>query len=325
MSTTSSSSPSGASNTSNKQFTSSSPDGLSLCSRIIQKYAPYVPHDYILDGVAAVLDGKDLIAITPTGSGKTGYMAFFLLIVKELVEHPTKYPEIPDVVRKQFPEHPLMLVICPTDYMEYQLEENFSKLSLKSLIINMTTTCAAYEAALPDLWKCSQDDLAVSAVLMSPEQLTSSEFGQALENKNFQHWIFALSVDEVHLLLSWGKKFCKLFQQIGLAQSRLPDSVVVQGLTATMQAFFSLEFFFTNQEIKIILDHFASITKPDDIHHLMKDNPRFTGNKEALWECLHELEKEFSWIKADKKKKKAEEAEEEKEKRQRGTVIDNIF
>ncbi|KAJ8095735.1 hypothetical protein PM082_022842 [Marasmius tenuissimus] len=114
-------SPSAILNTSSLKFTFSSNAGLSLCSRIIQKYAPYIPHDYILEGVAASLDRKDLIAVTPTGSGKTGYMAFFLIVAKELAEHPASYSEVPRPIIKWLPKNPLMLVVCPTDYMEYQL------------------------------------------------------------------------------------------------------------------------------------------------------------------------------------------------------------
>ena len=56
-------------------FSFDSPPGHALISRIVQCYVPYVPHDYVLEGVGKVLDGSDLVAITPTGSGKTGYMA----------------------------------------------------------------------------------------------------------------------------------------------------------------------------------------------------------------------------------------------------------
>ncbi|KAJ3834400.1 hypothetical protein F5878DRAFT_645156 [Lentinula raphanica] len=79
-----------------------------LISRIVQLYAPFQPHDYVLEGIASLLDGRDLIAITPTGSGKTGYIAYTALVVHELTRHPAKYPEVGDVMKK-FPENPLIL------------------------------------------------------------------------------------------------------------------------------------------------------------------------------------------------------------------------
>ncbi|KAJ3966807.1 hypothetical protein EV361DRAFT_872121 [Lentinula raphanica] len=70
--------------------------GHALISDIVKMYAPFQPHDYVLEGIAALLDGLDLIAVTPTGSGKTGYIAFTTLVVREL-----KYSHlIPKITRK---------------------------------------------------------------------------------------------------------------------------------------------------------------------------------------------------------------------------------
>jgi hypothetical protein len=44
--------------------------GRQLCKKILAKYVTYDPHDYILDGVCPVIDGFNLLATTPTGSGK---------------------------------------------------------------------------------------------------------------------------------------------------------------------------------------------------------------------------------------------------------------
>jgi hypothetical protein len=40
------------------------------------------PHDYQLDG-CPVMDGYDLLATTPTGSGKTGFLFMLMLVVPE--------------------------------------------------------------------------------------------------------------------------------------------------------------------------------------------------------------------------------------------------
>ena len=63
------------------EFSSFNPDnakydsilGRVLCKMILAKYLPYDPHDYQLDGICSAMDGFDLFATTPTGSGKTGY------------------------------------------------------------------------------------------------------------------------------------------------------------------------------------------------------------------------------------------------------------
>ncbi|KAJ3816864.1 hypothetical protein F5880DRAFT_1618840 [Lentinula raphanica] len=101
-------------------FSFKSQAGHALIAQIVQLYAPFRPHDYVLDGIGEMLDGKDLVAITPTGSGKTGYIAFTALVVRELTRYPKKYLEAQNAA-KRFPKNPLMLAICPTNYLEYQL------------------------------------------------------------------------------------------------------------------------------------------------------------------------------------------------------------
>lgn len=107
------------------QFLFNSKPGHALISRIIQLYVPYIPHDYVLEGVGHILDRTDLVAITPTGSGKTGFMAFTALVVRELTTRPELYPEARGISNR-FPKYPLMLTICPTNYMEYQLVSNMN-------------------------------------------------------------------------------------------------------------------------------------------------------------------------------------------------------
>ncbi|KAJ3753061.1 P-loop containing nucleoside triphosphate hydrolase protein, partial [Lentinula raphanica] len=208
--------------------------GHALISQIVQLYAPFQPHDYVLEGIGALLDGTDLVAITPTGSGKTTYIAYTALVVRELTRYPANYPEVGDVTKK-FPKNPLILAICPTNYLEYQLEEKMSRMDLKILVINNETKDHASEKGLPDLWTTAANDNTISILLLSPEQLTADEFARILKIDAFYARVYALSIDEVHLLLSWGKGFRKSFQQIGFVRSRLPDNVVLMGLTATMR------------------------------------------------------------------------------------------
>ena len=95
-----------------KKFKFSSDDGRTLCRRILEAKLPFPPHDYQLEGLCAALDGQDLFAIIPTGSG---YMYMYIIIVRYLSDHPNKCPTI------KFPNNPLLLVICPTNYIQYQI------------------------------------------------------------------------------------------------------------------------------------------------------------------------------------------------------------
>ena len=87
--------------------------GHALCKRILQKYLPYEPHDYILDGICPVMDGYDLLAITPTGSGKAGYFILLMLVVREIAADKTLM-----VGEKTFPKDPAMILVLPTKALE---------------------------------------------------------------------------------------------------------------------------------------------------------------------------------------------------------------
>ncbi|KAJ7593959.1 hypothetical protein C8J56DRAFT_884697 [Mycena floridula] len=139
---------------------------------------------------------------------------------------------------KQFPANPVLIAVCPTNYIENQFEQTLRKFNLVGLVINAET----YEAALTDktnpinLWTRAEHDLQVSMLIISPEQLASESFKQLLKNEGYWTRIIALGVDEVHLVIPWGAQFHQPFQQIAHARARLPDTAVVIALTATMRA-----------------------------------------------------------------------------------------
>jgi hypothetical protein len=59
-------------------------EGRNLSRRIFTKYLPFDPHEYQLDGICPVMDGFDLLATTPCGSGKTGYLIMLMLVVCDI-------------------------------------------------------------------------------------------------------------------------------------------------------------------------------------------------------------------------------------------------
>jgi hypothetical protein len=87
--------------------------GRALCKRILEKYLPYEPHDYILDGVCPVMDGYDLLATTPTGWGKAGYFILLMLVVREIAADTTLM-----IGEKKFPKDPVIIVVLPTKALE---------------------------------------------------------------------------------------------------------------------------------------------------------------------------------------------------------------
>ncbi|RDB23912.1 hypothetical protein Hypma_009482 [Hypsizygus marmoreus] len=98
---------------------------------------PFEPHNYLLEGIGKSLDGVDLAAVTPTGSGKTGFFYMFILVIMAINSNPSLCPSA------KFPEDPVLIVICPTNYVENQMAKNMPNLSISALAINALTVASA--------------------------------------------------------------------------------------------------------------------------------------------------------------------------------------
>ncbi|KAJ7699249.1 P-loop containing nucleoside triphosphate hydrolase protein, partial [Mycena rosella] len=195
-------------------FKWSSEEGYALVRRIISVTAvPYVPHNHQLEGLCKSLDGVNLFAITPTGSGKTLYYILYILVIMAILEDPSLCPSA------NFPENPCLLVICPTIPLQLEMEANMKKLGFKALAINMETRDEARRRHNQDLWLLARTE--PNIILTGPEQLKSSEYEKALRDRTFQDRICGTGFDEVHLLNTWGQSFRKDFLQVGFAKARM--------------------------------------------------------------------------------------------------------
>jgi hypothetical protein len=96
-------------------FVFSSSEGFALCRRILKEHLPYEPHDFQIEGICQLLDRVDLLAILATGTGKTGFLSMYMLVVLTIKKDPSLCPSA------KFPDNPCMLAICPTKYLEHQM------------------------------------------------------------------------------------------------------------------------------------------------------------------------------------------------------------
>jgi hypothetical protein len=71
-------------------------------------------------------------------------------------------------------------------------------------------------------------------ICLSPEMLLSREFDKVLRDGTFQSNIFAVCVDEAHVINQWGNAFRLDYNLIGLLRARLPSWVVFIAVTATL-------------------------------------------------------------------------------------------
>ncbi|KAJ3015046.1 hypothetical protein NUW54_g1149 [Trametes sanguinea] len=96
-------------------FRFSSADGTRLCRQILKDKLGFDPHDYVLEGVSQSLDGVDLLAITPTGSGKTSFLIAYLVVMNAILESPQLCPSA------AFPKNPVMIIVVPTKSLELDM------------------------------------------------------------------------------------------------------------------------------------------------------------------------------------------------------------
>jgi hypothetical protein len=63
------------------EYIFSTPEGHNLAHRVFQPQLPYDPHDAQLKRICKVIDRVDIMVLTPTGSGKTGYFTMYMLLM----------------------------------------------------------------------------------------------------------------------------------------------------------------------------------------------------------------------------------------------------
>jgi hypothetical protein len=95
----------------------STPDGLHLARKVLRPLLPYDPHDDQLEGICKMIDGINLMALTRTGSGKTGYFTMYMLFLLAL----SKDPRIVAPAKKSVPNNPVMVLVFPTNGVEEEM------------------------------------------------------------------------------------------------------------------------------------------------------------------------------------------------------------
>ena len=95
-------------------FSFSSGAGTEHVRQVLRNTWPHTPHDYQLEAVTKALDGTDVLAILPTGAGKTAILTMIMLILTHMEEIPGGFTQN----IRQFPEGPIMVIVYPTNCLE---------------------------------------------------------------------------------------------------------------------------------------------------------------------------------------------------------------
>ncbi|TFK57843.1 P-loop containing nucleoside triphosphate hydrolase protein [Pluteus cervinus] len=207
-------------------FKFNSEEGWALCRKILGSKLPFSPHDYQLEGVTRILDGEDVLAIMATGSGKSAYIYMPILVIQAIKE------DLALCRHTNLPSNPVVIVVVPTTALEEDQEAKLNKMGVAALTINSITVKEPTESE-PSIWTAAKTDPAV--ILVSPEMLSTDPFRTLLAKTEFRSRLFAIVIDEIHLLTTWGETFRPTYEQIAYVRERIPSSVNFIGLTATLR------------------------------------------------------------------------------------------
>ena len=152
-----------------------------------------------LRAVAAARDGRDVLAVLPTGGGKSAIYELAGL----LREGPT-------------------VVVSPLIALQEDQLAHLHTAGLSAIVLNSQQSAGARAAALVE--SCDSDTF----VFLSPEQLTNAQTRDAL--RRARPGLFV--VDEAHLISQWGHDFRADYMRLGAQADALGASVRI-ALTAT--------------------------------------------------------------------------------------------
>jgi ATP-dependent helicase YprA (DUF1998 family) len=110
-------------------FPFSSEEGVNLVRQVVQDLWPHVPRDHQLEAVTKALDGTDVLAILPTGAGKTAIITMFVLVLNHMKENPAEYAQH----GARFPADPIAVVVYPTNCLE---EEQVCMYMFRDVLFN---------------------------------------------------------------------------------------------------------------------------------------------------------------------------------------------
>jgi ATP-dependent DNA helicase RecQ len=152
-----------------------------------------------LRAVQALADGRDVLAVLPTGGGKSA--------IYELAGMLQPGPTV---------------VVSPLIALQDDQLAHLRAAGLQAIVLNSQQSAGARAAAL--LASCDPDTF----VFLSPEQLANPQTRQALQRAGPR--LFA--VDEAHLISQWGHDFRPDYMRLG-AQAEAAGAAVRLALTAT--------------------------------------------------------------------------------------------
>ncbi|MFZ4797894.1 MAG: RecQ family ATP-dependent DNA helicase [Bacteroidia bacterium] len=180
--------------------------------KVLQQYWGYNQFRPLqTDIIQSVIDGKDTVALLPTGGGKS--LCF----------------QVPAMLKPGF-----CLVISPLIALMKDQVENLEKRNIKAKAIYSGLNYKEINLILNNA--CLDEDL--KFLYVSPERLNTSLFLEKLPYLP----INLLAIDEAHCISQWGHDFRPEYRQIAELRKHIPDiNIIALTATATKQVVADIE------------------------------------------------------------------------------------
>src|SRR5690606_18108219 len=153
------------------------------------------------EAVGALLEGRDLLAVMPTGAGKS--LCF----------------QLPAVVHSG-----LTLVVSPLIALMKDQVDGLQRIGVRAEYLASSQTADERRAVMRRV-RAGEVDL----LYVSPERLRESSFVNMLARLD----VWLVAVDEAHCISTWGTDFRPDYLRIPDAIERLPKRPVIAAFTAT--------------------------------------------------------------------------------------------
>ncbi|EIW74433.1 P-loop containing nucleoside triphosphate hydrolase protein [Coniophora puteana RWD-64-598 SS2] len=205
----------------------SSVEGEELIRRVLKEAFKINVRDHQAEAIGVLLDGRDVLSVTSTGSGKTETLIQLMHVISHLARNPSLSPA------RAFPTEPVILVVCPTKSLEENMGARILGAGIDALVINRDTLEREYKKGR-NLYK-EAVRIGSRVILVAPEQLASKGFESILANSDLCSRLRVMAIDEAHLMNSWGKTFRKAYREVGWVRARFTNRIPVFAATATLQ------------------------------------------------------------------------------------------
>ena len=152
--------------------------------------------------IQSVLDGKDTLAIMPTGGGKSICYQIPALIFEGIT-----------------------VVVSPLISLMQDQVDSLEASGIHSAFLNSSLTWDDYKKSVDEI-KSGE----VKIIYVSPEGLSTEKIRQILGSEGLK--ISCITIDEAHCVSQWGHDFRPDYMEIGSFRALFPDAVMI-ALTAT--------------------------------------------------------------------------------------------